>query len=125
MLDAIENMKLFLRTRFGDSKSFAGGRISRKTQGLTQGNGTSPAGWAVISICIIGTHGKKGHGTKFHCPLTNLKHHLSAILYIDNTDLLHIDLSKDKTVNEVHMLDSRSQSLTVHGVRGIRRRVRA
>ncbi len=32
----------------------------------------------------------------------NLKHHLSAILYVDNTDLLHIDPSKDKTVDEVH-----------------------
>jgi hypothetical protein len=48
-------------------------------------------------------HGKKGHGTKFHCPLTNLKHHLSAILYVDDTDLLHIDLLKDKTVDEVHL----------------------
>jgi hypothetical protein len=59
MLGAIENMKFFLRTGFGDSKSFAGGGISIKTQGLTQGNGASPAGWAVISICILGAH-KKG-----------------------------------------------------------------
>jgi hypothetical protein len=60
MLGAIKNMKFYLRTGFGDSKSFAGGGISVKTQGLTQGNGASPAGWAVISICIIGVHGKKG-----------------------------------------------------------------
>jgi hypothetical protein len=103
MLGAIENMKFFLRTGFGDSKSFARGGISMKTQGLTQGNGASPAGWAVISICILGAHGKKGHGAKFYCPITNMKHHLSAILYVDDTDLLHIDLTKDKTVDEVHM----------------------
>ena len=54
LLGAIENMKFYLRTGFGDSKSFTGGGISVKTQGLTQGNGASPAGWAVISICIIG-----------------------------------------------------------------------
>jgi hypothetical protein len=35
MLGAIENMKFFLSTGFGDSKSFAGGGISVKTQGLT------------------------------------------------------------------------------------------
>ncbi len=58
MLGAIENMKFFLCTGFGNSKSFAGGGISIKTQGLTQGNGASPAGWAVISICILGSHGK-------------------------------------------------------------------
>ena len=102
MLGAIENMKFYLRTGFGDSTSFAGGGISVKTQGLTQGNGASPAGWAVISICIIGAHGKKGHGAKFICPITHLKHHLSAILYVDDTNLLHIDLSKNETVDEVH-----------------------
>jgi hypothetical protein len=102
MLGTIENMNFFLRTGFGDSTSFAGGGISVKTQGLTQGNGASPAGWAVISIFIIGAHGKKGHGAKFHCPVTNLKHHLSAILYIDDTNLLHINLSKNETVDEIH-----------------------
>ncbi len=50
MLGAIENMKFFLQTGFGDSKSFAGGGISVKTQGLTQGNGASLAGWTVVSI---------------------------------------------------------------------------
>jgi hypothetical protein len=96
-------MKFFLRTGFGDSKSFAGGGISVKTQGLTQGNGASPAGWAVISIFIIGAQRKKGHGAKFYCPITNLKHHLSAIFYVNDTNLLHIDLSKDETVKEVHI----------------------
>jgi hypothetical protein len=56
----------------------------------------------MISICIIGAHSKKGHGAKFYCPITNLKHHLSAILYVDDTDLLHIDLSKDETFDKVH-----------------------
>jgi hypothetical protein len=72
MLSTIENMKFFLRTRFGDLTMFAGGGIGVKTQGLTQGNGALLAGWAVISICIIGAHGKKGHGAKFICPITRL-----------------------------------------------------
>ncbi len=102
MLGAIENMKFFLRTGFGDSKSFAGGSISIKTQDLTQGNGASLAGWAVISICILGAHREKGHGAKFYCPILNLQHHLSAILYVDNTDLIHINLTKDKSIDKVH-----------------------
>ncbi len=100
---AIENMKFFLRTGFGDSTSFAGGGISIKTQGLCQGNGASPAGWAVISICILWAHGKKGHGAKFICPITNLQQHLSAILNVDNTDILHIDLTKDESIDDVHV----------------------
>ncbi len=62
MLGVIENMKFFLRTGFGDSKSFAGSSIIIKTQGLTQGNGASPAGWAVRSICILGAYGKRDTG---------------------------------------------------------------
>ena len=102
MLSTIENMKFFLRTGFGDSTSFTGGGISAKTQGLTQGNGTSPAGWGVISICIVGAHGEKGHDVKFYFPITILEHHLLAIIYMDDTDILHIDLTKDeKKVEEV------------------------
>jgi hypothetical protein len=61
-LGTIKNMKLFPRTGFGNSTSFAGGGISIKTQGMCQGNGASPAGWAVISICILSAHGRKRHG---------------------------------------------------------------
>jgi hypothetical protein len=73
MLGTIENMKIFLQTRFGNSASFAGGEMSIKSQGMCKGNGVTPAGWAVISICILNTHGKKGHGAKFVCPITKLK----------------------------------------------------
>lgn len=102
MLGMTENMKFFLRMGFGDSTSFAGGGISIKTQGICQGNGALPAGWAVISICILSAHEKKGHGAKFICPVTKLERHLSAILYVDDTDILHIDLTKDERVDEVH-----------------------
>jgi hypothetical protein len=102
MLSAIKNMKFFLPTGFGDSTKFAGGGIRIKTQGLTQGNGASLAGWAVISIVILKAHGKKGHGAKFVCPITKLTSHLSAIIYVDNTDLLHINLENNESVATVH-----------------------
>jgi hypothetical protein len=103
MLGAIENMKFFLQTGFGDSASFAGGGISIKAQDLCQGNGASLAGWAVISICILKAYGRKGHGIKFFCPIMQLWHHLSAILYVDDTNLLHIDLTKNESMDKVHM----------------------
>jgi hypothetical protein len=87
---------------FGDSTSFAGGGISIKMQGLCQGNKALPAGWAVISICILRAHGKKEHEAKFICPITNLQPHLLAILYVDDMDILHIDLTKDKSIDDVH-----------------------
>ena len=39
---------------------------------------------------------------KFICPKTKLERHLSTILYVDDTDILHIDLTKDERVDEVH-----------------------
>ncbi len=62
MLEAIEEMKFFLRTTFGDSANFAGSKFLMKTQGLCQGNGVAPAGWAVISITMLNAHKRKGHG---------------------------------------------------------------
>jgi hypothetical protein len=102
MLGAVENMKFFLHTGFGDSKRFASNGVSVKVQGLTQGYRASPSGWAVISIVILRAHGKKGHGAKFRCPITNLSAHILAIFYINDTDLLHINFDHDKSVDDAH-----------------------
>jgi hypothetical protein len=67
MLGAIENMIFFLRTGFGGSTSFPGSGISVKTQGLTQGNGASPAGRAVISMCICRRPSRYGTVHMYFC----------------------------------------------------------
>ena len=59
-------------------------------------------GWAVISIVILRAHGKKGHGATIRCPISSLVASISAILYVDNTDLLHINLDRDETAAEAH-----------------------
>ncbi len=89
-------MKNFLRTGFGNSTDFASLTLSIKTQGLCQGNGTSPAGWAVVSICIVSAHKKKGHGAHFTCPITKLKSHIADITYVDDTGLVHFRMDKDQ-----------------------------
>jgi hypothetical protein len=95
MLETIQEMKLFLRTAYGDSKTFSDSSIKIKTQGLGQGNGAAPAGWGVISIVILRAHGAKGHGAQFIAPLSLVRTNLSAIIYVDNTDLLHINMDMD------------------------------
>jgi hypothetical protein len=102
MLRAIEKMKIFLQMGFRESTSFTGGGISIKTQGLCQGNRAAPAGWAVSSICILRLHGKKRHGAKLLCLNSKLKQHLSATLYVKDTDLLHINLMKDDRMDNIH-----------------------
>ena len=100
MLTTIQEMKFFLRTGFGDSTDFASLTLSIKTQGLCQGNGASPAGWAVVSICILNAHKKKGHGAHFTCPVTKLKSHIAGIIYVDDTDLVHFRMDEDQGKDE-------------------------
>jgi uncharacterized protein (UPF0332 family) len=100
MLTTIQEMIFFLRMGFGDLTDFASSILSIKNQGLCQGNGTSPAGWAVVSICIISAHKKKGHGAHFTCPITKLKSHIAGIIYIDDTDLAHFRIEEDQGKDE-------------------------
>ena len=102
MLGAIQDMKYFLRTAFGDSKEYTGSTIQVKFQGLCQGNGAAPAGFAVISITILHAHKRKGHGTVIKCPISNTDGHLAAILFVDDCDLLHLRMDKKETVQEAH-----------------------
>jgi hypothetical protein len=73
MLSAIQDMKYFLQTAFGDSKNFRGSKLEVKYQGMCQGNGAAPARCAAISITILNAHKKKGHSATFMCPVTSDK----------------------------------------------------
>ena len=95
MLTSIEEMKYFLWTAYGDSKNFSGSTIELKFQGLCQGSGAAPEGWAVIIITIICAHKSKGRSGHFVCPISNLNGHLEALLFVDDTDLIHINLKDE------------------------------
>ncbi len=62
----------------------------------------SPACWCIISIMILQAHGAKGHGAHFIAPLSQVHSSLSAILYVDDTGLLHLNMGGDETVFETH-----------------------
>jgi hypothetical protein len=96
MLTTIQEMKFFLRMVFSDSMDFASSKFEIKTQGLCQGNGASPTGWAVVSICIINAHKKKGHGAHLVCSITKLKSHIAGVIYVDDTDLIHFCMDKQE-----------------------------
>ncbi len=86
MLTMIQDMKFFLRTGFGDSKDYPGSTGGKKTQGMCQGNGASPAAWTVTSTAMINAHKQKGHGIHLLCPITKKPLHLVGTLFVDDTD---------------------------------------
>ncbi len=110
MLETIQEMKFFLGTAYGDSKRFAGSSIEIKMQGLGQGNGAAPAGRCAIRIVILRAHGAKGHGAHFIAPMSQVRRSLSAILYVDNTDLIHINMEADESIGEVHAAIQRDRT---------------
>lgn len=67
-----------------------GSCVHLKTQGLMQGNGDTPAGWTVRSLTILHAHQKQGHGANFTCPVKHHSKNISSILYVDDTDILHM-----------------------------------
>ncbi len=59
----------------------------------------------MISIMILQAHGAKGHGAQFIAPMSQVRRSLSAILYVnDDTNLLHLNMEGDESVQEVHMV---------------------
>lgn len=100
MLKAIQEMQFFLWTALGDSDKAVGARINLKTQGYMQGNGAAPAGWAVVSITIIQAHKKEGHGATFLCPVTMRRHDICGILYVNDTDLIHLNMASKESPAE-------------------------
>lgn len=51
------------------------------------------AGWATISMTILNAHKRKRHSATFMCSISNELIKFVAILYVDDCDLLHIDMT--------------------------------
>jgi hypothetical protein len=107
MLTTIQNMKFFLCTGYVDSEGYVGGDQDDRedpirTQGMCQGNGASPAAWMVTSIPMIAVHKRKGHGVHLTAKMSETTGHLVGGLFVDDTDLIHLDMRTIKTTMEAH-----------------------
>jgi hypothetical protein len=56
----------------------------------------------VISIVILRAHGAKGHSAHFIVPMSLVRRSLTAILYVNNMDLLHINMDAEESIVDVH-----------------------
>jgi hypothetical protein len=107
MLTTIQDMKFHLHTGYGDSKDFAGGHQPNeidpiKAQGMCQGNGASPATWTVTAITIINAHKQKQYGDHLVTPISKDIGHLVGNIYVDDTDLIHLDMRQLETIEQAH-----------------------
>jgi hypothetical protein len=69
---------------------------------MCQGNGTSPTAWTVTSIPMIAVHKRKGHGAHLTAKMLGITGHLVGGLFVDDTDLIHLDMWTIETTMEAH-----------------------
>ena len=88
-LTSVQTMQYFLQTGFGLSDLSYGGTADSICMGLTQGSGASPGAWSATSTVIVGAYKRQGYGATLHSGWSGKEIHLAALLYVDDTDLLH------------------------------------
>ncbi len=73
-----------------------------KTQGMCQGKSAAPTAWMVTSITMIAAHKHKGHGAHFIAPILDISGHIVGGLFVDDTDLIHVNMQVGETILEAH-----------------------
>ncbi len=69
---------------------------------MCQGNSAAPAAWTVTSILMIAAHKRKGHGAHLTAKMSEITGHLVGRLFVDYTDLIHLDTRTIKTIIEAY-----------------------
>lgn len=88
-LKCVQLMRYFLQTGFGLSETSYGGTSDSVCMGLIQGSGAAPGVWTAVSTVILGAYKAKGYGAYLSSGWSGTKVPISALLYVDDTDLLH------------------------------------
>ena len=82
-----------IRTAFGVSTTTHGGVDDPPYQGLGQGNGCGPAGWAAVSAPIINMMKVAGYGFQILMAMTVVCVSFVCYAFVDDTDVVHCGAS--------------------------------
>jgi hypothetical protein len=90
MLYVLKTMTCYLKTAFGQSKISFGGTALDPSMVLGQGNGAAPPGFLAVCTLMINVYCNLGHGVMFIGTWAWDAFTLSAVLYVDNSDLFNM-----------------------------------
>ena len=94
-------MQYFLQTGFGLATHSYGGSPESICMGLTQGSGASPGAWSATSTVIVGAYKRQGYGATLYAGWSGNNVRLAALLYVDDTDLLHSPPTRGLDLNDL------------------------
>ena len=97
LLTALQTMQFCLRTGFGESSKLYGGSKDDPLAGSGQGNGAAPPCFTNLSTLIVNAYRRLGHGAVLTSSYMSRIFILAAVLYVDDTDLLHRAVSPTTT----------------------------
>jgi len=101
LLQTMQRMQYYLRTGYGESKHSYGGKQDDPFMGYGQGNGAAPPGFSAVSSLIVNAYRRLGHGAQITTSLVRRLVQLCAVMYVDDTDLLHWAGSPTTTTREL------------------------
>jgi hypothetical protein len=85
----MQRMQYVLKTGFGESTCTYGGTTAAPNSGLGQGSGAAPPGFLALSSLIVNAYCRLGHGAQILSSFSRRLFHLAAVMYVDDTNLLH------------------------------------
>jgi hypothetical protein len=88
LLSSMQTMQYVLKTGFEESTDSYGGTTSSPNLGLGQGSGASPPAFMALSSLINNAFCQMGHGARKQLSYVSCTFRLSAVMYVDDTDLL-------------------------------------
>jgi hypothetical protein len=113
----IQTMQYVLKTGFGESSDSYGRTSIAPNSGLGQGSGALPPGFLALSSLIVNAYRRTGHGAKVLSLYTRQLFHLTAVMYVDDTNLLHwpgaSDIDCDKLIEAIQHATTDYGRLTI------------
>ena len=106
MLLVLQITSWHLRTSFGQSKNSYGDTKLDPSMGLGQGNGAAPPAFTAQNTLMINGYKSLGHGVDLHGAWTGLLFTLESVIFVDDTDLLHMDsgpMSDEQILSKVQL----------------------
>ncbi len=90
MLYVLKTMTWYLKTACGQGKILFGGMVLDPSMGLGQGNGAAPPGFLAVCTLMINIYHNLGLRVTFIGALACDTFTLSAVLYVDDSNLFHM-----------------------------------
>ena len=106
MLKCIQHMKHYIRTSFGDSEEyFSSEHRAVPFQGILQGNGAAPTIWVLVSTPLLNMLRTAMNGAHIISPISSEQSHIVGYAFVDDTDLITIDMRENHRNTEDIMID--------------------